>query len=71
MEMVIFFLFFAIVPEISSPKHHKIQEFGQSYHISAMKFQNFTYSAALLQVQYNISFKVISQRFINDNILVE
>ena len=71
MEMVKCFDFFAIVPEIPSPKHHEIQEFGQNYHISAMKFSNFTYSTALLQVHYNISFEVMSQRFINDNILVE
>jgi hypothetical protein len=56
--MVKFFEFFAIVPEIPSPKHHEIHEFGRNYHISAMKFSNFTYSAALLQVH-------------NDNILVE
>jgi hypothetical protein len=37
-----FFEFFAIVPEIPSPKHHKIQECGQNYHISAMKISNFT-----------------------------
>jgi hypothetical protein len=36
-----------------------------------MKFSNFIYSAALLQVHYSISFKVMSQRFINSNILVE
>jgi hypothetical protein len=29
--------FFTIVPEIPSPKHHEIQQFGQNYHISAMK----------------------------------
>jgi hypothetical protein len=28
-----FFEFFAIVPEIPSPKHHKIQEFAKNYHI--------------------------------------
>jgi hypothetical protein len=44
-----FFEFFAIVPEIPCPKHHEIQEFGQHYHISAMKFSNFTYSTAMLQ----------------------
>ena len=69
--MVNFFEFFAIVPEIPSPKYHEIYEFGRKYHISAMKFSNFTYSTALLQVHYNISFEVMSQRFINDNILVE
>jgi hypothetical protein len=62
--------FFAFVPEILSPKHHEIQEFGKNYHISVMKFSNFTYSTALLQVHYN-SFEVMSQRFNNDNILVE
>jgi hypothetical protein len=59
------------VSEIPSPKHHEIQDFGQNYHISAMKFSNFTYSTALLQVHFNISFEVMSQRFIIDNILVE
>jgi hypothetical protein len=59
------------VPEIPSPKHHEIYEFGRNYHISAMKFSNFTHITALLQVHYNISFEVMSQRFINDNILVE
>jgi hypothetical protein len=29
--------FFGIVPEIPSPKHHGIEEFGQNDHISAMK----------------------------------
>jgi hypothetical protein len=33
---------FAIVPQIPSPKHRQIQEFCQNYHISAMKFSNFT-----------------------------
>jgi hypothetical protein len=70
-EMVKFFEFFAIVLQIPSPKYHEIHEFGRNYHISAMKFSNFIYSAALLQVHYNISFEVMSQRFINDNILVE
>jgi hypothetical protein len=32
-----FFLFFAIVPEIPSPKHHEIQELAKNYRISAMK----------------------------------
>jgi hypothetical protein len=59
------------VPKIPSPKHHKIQEFGPNCHISAMKFSNFTYSTVLLQVHYNISFEVISQRLNNDDILVE
>jgi hypothetical protein len=59
------------VPKIPSPQHRKIQEFGQNCHISAMKFSNFTYSAALLQVHYNISFEVMSQRLNNDNILME
>jgi hypothetical protein len=36
MEMVIFFYFFAIVPEIPSPKHREIQEFCQNCHISAI-----------------------------------
>jgi hypothetical protein len=36
------FEFFAIVLEIPSPKHQKIPEFGQNYHIYAMKFSNFT-----------------------------
>jgi hypothetical protein len=36
-----------------------------------MKFSNFTYSTALLQAHDNISFEVMSQRFMNDNILVE
>jgi hypothetical protein len=52
-------------------RHYENQELGQIYHISAMKFSNFTYSIALLQVHYNISFEVMSQRFINDNILME
>jgi hypothetical protein len=30
MEMVKFFEFFAIVPEIPGLKHHEIQEFGQN-----------------------------------------
>jgi hypothetical protein len=46
--------FFAIVPEIPSPKHHEIQEFGQNYHISAMEFSNFTHSTDMLQLHYNI-----------------
>jgi hypothetical protein len=37
-----FFKFFAFVLEIRSPEYHKIQEFDQNYHISAMKFSNFT-----------------------------
>jgi hypothetical protein len=36
-----------------------------------MKISNFTYSTALLQVHYDISFEVMSQRFTNDNIVVE
>jgi hypothetical protein len=71
MEMVNFSNFFAIVPKIPSPKHCEIQEFGQNCHNSAMKFSNFTYSTALLQVHFNISFEVMSQRLNNDNILVE
>jgi hypothetical protein len=59
------------VPEIPSPKHRKIQEFGRNYHISAMKFSDFTWSTALLQVHNNISFEGMSQRLNNDNILVE
>jgi hypothetical protein len=43
-----FFEFFAIVPEIPSPKHQEIQEFGKNYHISAMELSNFTYSTAFL-----------------------
>jgi hypothetical protein len=35
-----FFLIFAIVPEIPSPKGHEIQEFGQNYHISAIRINN-------------------------------
>jgi hypothetical protein len=63
MEMVIFF---AIVPKIPSPKKREIQEFGQICHISAMKFSifkfpNFTWSTALLQVHYNISFEVMNK----------
>jgi hypothetical protein len=69
--MVKFLELFAIVPEIPSPIHHEIHEFGRNYRISAMKFSNFIYSTALLQVHYNICFEVMSQRFINDNILVE
>jgi hypothetical protein len=65
MEMVKILEFFAIVPEIPSPKHREIQEFGQNCHISAMKFSNFTYSTALLRVHYNISFEVMSQRFLS------
>jgi hypothetical protein len=71
MEMVKIFEFFTNVPEVPSPKHHEIQEFGQNYHISAMKFSNFTYSTAFLQLHHNICFQVMSQRFINVNILVE
>ena len=66
-----FLKFFSIVPEIPGPKHHEIQEFGQNCHISAMKISNFTYSTALLQVHYDISFEVMSQRLNNDNIVVE
>jgi hypothetical protein len=33
-----FFLFFAIVPEIPSPKHREIQKFCQNCHISAIIF---------------------------------
>jgi hypothetical protein len=33
-----FFKFFAIVPEIPSPKHHEIQEFCQNCHISGIIF---------------------------------
>jgi hypothetical protein len=58
--MVNFFEFFAIVPEIPSPKHHEIHEFGRNCHTSAMKFSNFTHCTALLQVHYNISFEVMS-----------
>jgi hypothetical protein len=61
MEMIKNFEFFAIVPKIPSPKHLEIQEFGQNYHISAMKISNFTYSTTLLQVHYDISFEVVSQ----------
>jgi hypothetical protein len=57
-----FFLFFTIVPEIPCPQHREIQEFGQIFNISAMKFSNFTWSTALLQVHYDISFEVMSQR---------
>jgi hypothetical protein len=32
-----FFLFFAIVPENSSPKQYEIQEFAKNYRISAVK----------------------------------
>jgi hypothetical protein len=42
MEMVKIFEFCAIVPEIPSPKHNEIQEFGQNDHISAIKLSNFT-----------------------------
>jgi hypothetical protein len=59
MEMV---KIFAIVLKIPSPKHHKIQEYGQNYRISAMKFSNFTLSTALLHVHYIISFEVMSQK---------
>jgi hypothetical protein len=71
METVNFFEFFTIVPEIPSPKHHELQEFGKNCHISAMNFSNFTYSTALRQVHYSISFEVMSQKFINDNTLEE
>jgi hypothetical protein len=40
MEMVKAFESFVIVLEISSPKHHEIQEFAKIYHISAMKIRN-------------------------------
>jgi hypothetical protein len=56
------------VPEIPSPKHHEIQEFGQNCHISAMKFSNYLLD---FQVHYDINFEVMPQRFINDNILME
>jgi hypothetical protein len=59
------------VPEIPSPKHREIQEFGQNCHISAMKFSNLTHSTALLHVHYNITFEVMSLRLNNDNIVVE
>jgi hypothetical protein len=36
-----------------------------------MKISNFTYSTTLLQVHYDISFEVVSQWFIDENILVE
>jgi hypothetical protein len=36
------FEFCANIPEIFSPKHHGFQAFGQNYHISAIKFSNFT-----------------------------
>jgi hypothetical protein len=65
MEMVIFLELFAIVPKIPGPKHHEIQVFAKNYHISAMKFSICTYSTAMLQVHYNISFEMISQRFNN------
>jgi hypothetical protein len=70
---MVFFIFeyFAIVLEIPSPKHHEIQEFGQNYHISAMKFSKITYSTTLLHVHYTISYEVMSQRFHNNNIVVE
>jgi hypothetical protein len=32
--MVKIFEFCALVPEILSPKHHEIQDFGQNYHTS-------------------------------------
>jgi hypothetical protein len=41
------FFFFDTVPEILSPKHHKILEFGENDHISAMKV--FDITAGLLQ----------------------
>jgi hypothetical protein len=34
---IFFFKFYAIVPELASPKHHEIWKFGQNYHISTMK----------------------------------
>ena len=73
MEMVKLFEFIAIVPKTPSPQHREIQEFGQNCHISAMKFSNFTWNTALLQVHYicNISFEVMSQRLNSDDILVE
>jgi hypothetical protein len=37
MDMVNFSEFFAIVPDIPSPKYHEIQEFAENCHISAMK----------------------------------
>jgi hypothetical protein len=33
-----YLLFCTIVPEILKPKHHAIQEFGQNWLISAIKF---------------------------------
>jgi hypothetical protein len=41
-----FLLFVAIVPEIPSPKHHEIQEFGQNCHISAIPNFHIKYSHA-------------------------
>jgi hypothetical protein len=51
MEMVKFYDFFTIMPEIPSPKHNEIQEFGEKYHISTMKIKKclfFNTSTALL-----------------------
>jgi hypothetical protein len=36
-SLVIFKKKITIVPDIPSPKHHEIQEFGKNYHISTMK----------------------------------
>jgi hypothetical protein len=46
-----FFEFFAFMPEILSPKHHKIQEFAKNYRISVVKINKmfvFNTSTALL-----------------------
>jgi hypothetical protein len=65
--VILFFIFFSLLPKIHSPKHWEIQEFGQNCHISAMNFSNFTWSTALPEVFYNNSFVVMSRRLNNDN----
>ena len=49
------FLFYAIEQKIPSSKHHEIQEFGQNYHISAMKINKifvFQYRHRLAPLKY-------------------
>jgi hypothetical protein len=61
MKMVNNFEFFAIVPEIPSPKHHEIQEFAKNYHISAMKINKmFVFSSPELKAQVSYSDRLLS-----------
>ena len=66
-----FFLFYAIEQEIPSSKHHEIQEFGQNYHISAMKINKifvFQYRhrlAPLKYYQYLIFVTLLQNKYYN------